>query len=405
MFASFTGGVCGMFADLAEPAKADLIPLAAELRTRLSELTGLPAGAVQNPFDATTEGLPHARGIVEAIQASGNYDALLMNSDPPRNDDETARYESVVGELRAVQDRGLFVASYGAAHRDPNEFGVRTALRLGVPYLQGTTGVRALSNAQRYGEWQARRREAAPTPDPERKARIHELIGGESGSLSERTSKAILAEYDIPITFERVVTSGAEAAAVAAEIGFPVVLKVVSPDIPHKSEAGGVLLDLKDAEAVRAGYTQIVANVRSYKPDASLQGVLVSEMVVGATEFFVGVTSDPAIGPIVVAGLGGIYIEVFKDAVTAVPPVTAAQAGELIQGLQSAPLLNGARGRAPLDSAAFADVIAKVSQLAVENGGLIREVDINPLLVLPNGRGVRAADALMIAQPKEPAHV
>jgi acyl-CoA synthetase (NDP forming) len=192
--------------------------------------------------------------------------------------------------------------------------------------------------------------------------------------------------------------SADEAAEFADHIGYPVVLKVVSPDIPHKSEAGGVILDLRDAAAVRVAFGQIVQNAHEYDPQASIDGVLVSEMVVGGTEFFVGVTSDDTIGPIVVAGLGGIYVETIKDAVTTTPPVSSDRARELLMDLQSAPLLRGVRGLPALDIDAFADVISKVSRLAVENRDFITEIDINPLLVLPEGRGVRAVDALVVVR-------
>jgi acetyltransferase len=396
MFLSFTGGVCGLFADLAEPAGVDLGDLQPGLRSSIADATGLPPAAVNNPLDATTEGVPHLRRILELIEASGDYSSVLMNADPPRNADEVAMLGGMVAELKRLQDRGMFVAGYGAVGREPNEVGVTAAHDWGVPYLQGEIGVKALSNVQRYGVWRGRPLESADEVDAERRERVRSLIDARTGALSESVSKSILAEYGIAVTAERSATTAEEAAAAAAGIGFPVGLKVISPDLPHKSDAGGVLLDLRDAEAVRAGFDQIVANARAYKPSASIEGVLVSEMVVGATEFFVGITSDDALGPIVVAGLGGIYVEVFGDAVTSLPPVTTERAAELLGGLASAALLRGVRGQAPLDISAFADVVARVGRLAVEQRGLVRELDINPLLVLPDGRGARAADALLV---------
>jgi acetyltransferase len=398
MFLSFTGGVCGMFADLAEPAGIDLVPFTGELRSSLATATGLAAEAIHNPFDATMEGVPNQRSILDLVERSGAYDAVLMNNDAPRNDDEVVMLRGMIGELRALRDRGMFVAAYGAAQREPNDIGVAAMGDWGVPYLQGAVGIRALGHAQAYGRWKSRRSVLPIAIDDERRERVRSGVGGRVGALSEQRSKAVLAEYGIPLTAEGVMQSADEAAEFADHIGYPVVLKVVSPDIPHKSEAGGVILDLRDAAAVRVAFGQIVQNAHEYDPQASIDGVLVSEMVVGGTEFFVGVTSDDTIGPIVVAGLGGIYVETIKDAVTTTPPVSSDRARELLMDLQSAPLLRGVRGLPALDIDAFADVISKVSRLAVENRDFITEIDINPLLVLPEGRGVRAVDALVVVR-------
>ncbi|MFN8514826.1 MAG: acetate--CoA ligase family protein [Chloroflexia bacterium] len=191
----------------------------------------------------------------------------------------------------------------------------------GVPFLQGfENGLRAVAALIRYGEfqerWQAARgkeQESGGTGEQERKGRALALLrGAGAGGPTEAEGKALLALYGIKTPGERLATSAADAVAAAREIGFPVVLKIVSPQIQHKTEAGGVLLNVADEAAVAAGYAQIVASARRYNAGAEIQGVSVQEMVQGGRELIVGMNNDPQFGPAVVVGLGGIFVEIMK---------------------------------------------------------------------------------------------
>jgi len=396
MFVSFTGGVCGLFADLAQANGIEIPPFDDVLQKELAQITSLSATSVLNPFDSTFEGIPALPEILRQVEASGAYDCVVVATDPFRTPEEHAAFGYIPSTALEVRGRGLYVVAFTPFHRDPTEFAIKTTAG-GLSYLNGPIGVLALRNAQRYGSWVSRGADTCPEVDQARQRLVRSLIGADDGALSEHQSKAILVEYGIPVTKDEITHSADAAAAAAVAIGFPVVLKIVSADIPHKSEAGGVILSLESEGAVRRAYDEIVANCRRHDPSATIEGVLVSEMVVGGTEFFVGVTTDPSIGPIVVAGLGGIYVEALNDTVTALPPVSAQRASELLRSLKSASVLAGARGKPPLDLDAFAETVARVSTLAAESRGLIDELDINPLLVLPNGRGVRAVDALVVA--------
>lgn len=402
-FTSFTGGVCGLLADQAAPAGVELTELPEPVRGSLSETTGL--SSVLNPFDITTEGLPHVPQILDTIAGSGAYDVAMIYTGDPRIPDDLPQLESLAAELLAVRERGLFVASFSGVELEPTEFGVGAMKELGIPFLRGQSGVGALGHAIWYGRRLAEIAEESAQPvilpaivPAIAPARAGPLLDGRSGALSETDSKALMAAYGIATPAEELATSADEAARIASRLGFPVVLKVVSADVPHKSDAGGVLVGLADAEAAAKGYAQILANAAQHVPEARIDGVLVCEMVTEAAEFFVGITSDDALGPIVVAGLGGVYIEIIKDAVAAVPPITPARAAELLRSLKSAPLLDGARGRPPLDLEAFAEAFATVSRIAAAHRGIITELDINPLFVLPDGQGVRAADALVVVR-------
>lgn len=400
MFVSFTGGVCGLFADLAQANEIDVPPFGDTLQQQLAQITGLARMSVLNPFDSTFEGIPALPEILKRVEASQAYDCIVVATDPFRTPEEHEAFGYIPASALEVRTRGQYVVAFTPFHRDPTEFAIEST-RGGLSYLNGPLGVLALRNAQVYGAWVARRREQPPTVDPARQQLVSSLVGTDGGSLSEHQSKAILATYGIAVTKDELACSADEAAGAAADIGFPVVLKIVSADIPHKSEVGGVILSLGSEDDVRRGYDEIVANCRRHHPEATIDGVLVSEMVTGGTEFFVGVTTDASIGPIVVAGLGGIYVETLKDTVTALPPLSSERATELLQSLKSAALLAGTRGQPSLDLRAFAETVAKVSLLVTENRGLIQELDINPLIVLPDGRGVRAVDALVVARTAE----
>jgi len=209
----------------------------------------------------------------------------------------------------------------------------------------------------------------------------------------------LVAAYGIPTPPERLATTPEEAAAMAREIGFPVVLKIVSPDILHKSDIGGVILDVRDAAAARAGFATLVARATTTQPAAVVRRVQVQKMVTGGQEVIVGVKRDPIFGPLVMFGLGGIYVEALADVSFRLAPLTEFDAWEMIGEVRSAKLLAGVRGAAPADRPALVDAIVRIGQLATERPE-IAELDVNPLLVLPEGQGVVAVDVRVIIDPR-----
>jgi acetate---CoA ligase (ADP-forming) len=220
-------------------------------------------------------------------------------------------------------------------------------------------------------------------------------LRGRRQDLAEHEAKALLADYGITPTRETLAATREAAVAAAQAIGFPVVMKIQSADIPHKTEAGGVRIGLADAAAVAAAYDEIVANARRHVPGAVLDGVLVQEMVRGAVEVIVGVQNDPSFGPALMFGLGGIHAEVMKDVTFRLAPVSGAEARAMLREIRAWPLLDGARGAAKADAEALADALERVSALAIDLREQLAELDINPLFVLPQGQGVRAGDALI----------
>ena len=205
-----------------------------------------------------------------------------------------------------------------------------------------------------------------------------------------------MALYDIPITGEEVATSEEHAAQIVNKIGYPVALKIDSPDILHKTEAGGLKLNINTNEELISAYNEVLDNCRKYDPKATINGVLVQQMVKGGTEVIVGVNNDPQFGPTIMFGLGGIFVEILKDVSLRVAPLARDDAMDMIKEIKGFKVLAGARGREKADISAIADVLVKVSHLAMELEDTVAELDINPLLVLPEGKGVCVADALVI---------
>jgi acetyltransferase len=219
-----------------------------------------------------------------------------------------------------------------------------------------------------------------------------------SGSLSEYDSKRLLAAYGIPITRQELVDSAEAAVGAAARIGGRVVLKIDSPDVQHKSDVGGVRLGLAGERAVRQAYHDIMTAVRQAHPEARLNGILVQEMLPtnDSIEIIVGMTRDPQCGPAVMFGLGGIYVEVLEDVALRVAPLKEEDAWGMMDEIRGAALLDGARGRPPVDKSAIAHVLLQLSTLAMQLGDRISAIDINPLVVFPAGQGATAADALVV---------
>jgi len=175
------------------------------------------------------------------------------------------------------------------------------------------------------------------------------------------------------------------------EIGYPVVMKIVSPDIIHKSDAGGVKVGLKNDNEIRAAFKDILNNAKSYKSDAQIKGILVQEMITSAKEIILGAKQDPLFGPLIMVGLGGIYVEILKDVVFRLAPIDEHDAEKMVESIRAIKLLKGIRGETPSDLAAVVDSLQRLSQL-ITDFPEIEEFDINPLLVLERGKGARVAD-------------
>jgi acyl-CoA synthetase (NDP forming) len=213
--------------------------------------------------------------------------------------------------------------------------------------------------------------------------------------LLEPEAKTVCIKCGIPVTNFKVAKNETEAVKLAEQIGYPIVLKIVSPDIIHKSDVGGVIIGLKTAKDVQNAYHQILKNVKKHKADAKIAGVLVQEMAPPSTEVIVGAIKDPQFGPALMFGLGGIFVEVLKDVTFRVAPITEDEACEMVTEVKAYPLLKGYRGQPPADTEAIVQILLKTSRLVMEHQE-IKELDLNPIMVYE--KGAKTVDARIILE-------
>ena len=211
--------------------------------------------------------------------------------------------------------------------------------------------------------------------------------------LYEYEAKHLFTLFDLPVTRIHVAKSIEEAVEAANRIGYPIVLKIVSPQILHKSDAGGVIVGVKDDQGIRDGYSKIIENAKNYKPDADITGILVQEMAPDGTEIIIGSTTDPTFGPTLMFGLGGIFVEILKDVSFRVAPITMTDATEMIDEIKAKKILEGVRGMPPSHKPTLAEILFKTSGMLMECPE-IKELDMNPVLAYPDG--ARIVDARII---------
>jgi acyl-CoA synthetase (NDP forming) len=389
-----SGGACSLLGDLAAGTRLEVPDFGPETKAALKEI--LPVfGTPQNPLDTTGLIVLDMSLLPRSLAAIGaGFDAALVVWDPPR--DAGLSPERTESRLRAVADAvrsspiPAFLTSYVAS--ELTAFGQAAVVRHGVHFSNGMElAVRALDAAVGYAE--NRRRLLAKGTPPAPAAGV-EPVG--SGPLSELMSLRLLGGGGIPVPPERVARSPLEAARMGREAGFPVVLKVNSADIRHKTEVGAVRLHCLTPEEAASAYRDIVAAVAMNAPGARIDGVLVNRQVFPVAELIAGIATDPHFGPMLLVGLGGIFVEVLSDFALRMPPIDFDDAVDMLSELRGRAVLEGARGAPRGDVHAAAVALVRLGRMAVEHRDRVEAIDLNPLFVLPDGEGVLAGDALVI---------
>jgi len=391
---SLSGGNVVQIADVGEQLGLEWPAYGEDTRRRLAEI--LPAyGTPTNPTDITSLASGQRdllKRALDAIASDANVDVMAPVFTFPK----AAELDQIV-QLAQTIDKPVVAIVTGACLED-EAYGVERIVGKGVPaYREISTAMSAIRAAAGYGEFLRgfRRRDTlrrpsgistAPTP-------AFPLEGREQG-LTERASKQLLARYGVPVTPDMLARSADEALAHARTIGFPVVLKIDSPDIAHKTDAGGVRLHLASEAAVRAAFDEILAAARSYNAAAQVNGVIVAPMAAPGLELMLGSLVDSTFGPVVAVGLGGIHAEVLRDIAYRAAPVDRIEAQAMLHELKAFRLFEGVRGERPRDIAAIADAIERLSWLAHDFRDEISEIDVNPLVAYE--RGVLALDALVV---------
>lgn len=396
---SSSGGGSVYLADLCVDAGLEVAQLSSQTKQALEDT--LPSFVtVNNPVDLTSHAMVEEGLLQKALHAvleDPNIDLVLLYFNVAG--DNTGHIIHQIKEAYYASDKPMMCI--GWSHDEQAHSLLQELMKqAGLPNTQQVEhGVKALASLASFAE-QHRNRLQHKTNQPvvisqNSNAGRQYLESFTRKQLTENEGKQLLKLYNIPVAKEEVAISPEEAVNLAEKIGYPVALKILSPDILHKTEVGGVILNLNSKEEVLDGYRQITSNVNAKAPQAQIDGVLVSEMVPPGRELILGIKNDATFGNVLVVGMGGIFVEVLRDFVSAVPPITRYEGEAIIKRLKGYSILKSFRNFGPADLESIVDVLLRLSQMAIDLEGIIEELEINPLIVGEQGQGVKAVDALV----------
>ncbi|GAB3673835.1 acetate--CoA ligase family protein [Salinisphaera aquimarina] len=385
-----SGGVGILMADTAVKLGLDVAPMPQAAQDELHAMWS--TATTRNPVDTTAQPVadPHMPADFQRVMLrDGNYDVLInFLSMLPLAPALADKLRPPLQTLRAdYPDAVLMIAALCTpeARQGFEDDGY-------LVYEDPTAAVETASALTVLGERMAASKPWSRDTDPA-------LATLESGRrYGEYECLQLLEAAGVPSVPARRAENAAAAAEAATELGFPVVLKIASADILHKSDAGCVELNLVDEASVRAAFDRIIANARHHHPEAALDGVLVAKMLGGGVEMAIGVQNDPTFGPMVMAGLGGVFIEILEDVTFELAPFDDAQAKAMLERLRGYSLLTGARGRSVADVDALVATLVRLSEFAAANADVLDSIDINPLMVMTAGQGLAAADAVILTR-------
>lgn len=345
-----------------------------------------------NPLD-TTATLAHDpvgySTLIKTVMSDPQINMVVCGFTPHPTLDSDVTLHIAQGLVKAKEGpdaKPVLMMPFMECSRAPE---IRNMLRdAGIPILPTSTyGFRLVKHLADFVSYQYAEKETACGPADE------SLTEKPLKYLSEFEGKKKLAEWGIPSADSRLVNTPEEVQAAVAELGFPLVAKICSADILHKTDIGGVKLGIRDVESAQKAFGEILENAAKHCPDAKIEGVLLQKMVEKGLEIIIGVKNDPQLGPAVMCGLGGVFVELFKDVSLCPAPVSRKEAMDMVLSLKSAKLITGYRGSAPLDLEALVDVIVKAGEMAKAQKNTLTEMDINPLFVYE--KGVCAVDAVL----------
>jgi acyl-CoA synthetase (NDP forming) len=390
-----SGGSAVWMADILSAHGLELPVLEDDIQARIMNL--LPSyGSAQNPIDATAQAIGEVgyAKLVEIVRQSERIDTILLISSLA-NPERAKKLGAEMADITAAIDKPILLSTYTIA----TPASIAAIAAAGIPcYTSMPSCARAIRALVDYGRFRERLARRAPVEatEPAMRDAVAGALAASGPVLTEVASKALLTSYGVPLPPEALTTSEAEAAAAAAKIGGAVALKVQSPDILHKTEAGAVMLGLNGEAAVRDGYRTVLGRAQTAHPNAKIDGVLVQAMARRGREIILGISRDPDFGPMLMVGLGGIHVEVLKDVAFAPVPLGAEEALDLIGQLKGTALLDAVRGEPAADREALAALMAALSRFAADHADTIAEIDLNPVIVHPAGEGLTIVDALIV---------
>ena len=390
-----SGGSAVWMADILSAHGLELPVIEEDLQRRMMALLPSYASA-QNPIDATAQAIGEVgyAPMVELVAQSERIDTILLISSLA-NPERAKKLAGEMAELTARIDKPILLSTYTTA----TPASIAAIAGAGIPcYTSMPSCARAIKALVDYGRFQEKlaRRQPAEESAPAMRDEVARALAAAGAVLTEVASKQLLARYGVPLPPEALATSEDEAVAAAAKISGTVALKVQSPAIVHKTEAGAVMLGLSGDTAVRDGYRAVLARAKAASPNAKIDGVLVQAMAKRGREMILGVTRDPDFGPMLMVGLGGIHVEVLKDVAFAPVPLGTEDALDLIGQLKGAALLEAVRGEPASDRDALARLMVALSRFAADHADAIAEIDLNPVIVHAAGEGLTIVDALIV---------
>lgn len=351
-----------------------------------------PHGSARNPVDIVGDAdFNRFERVLTEVLANKDVSAIVTMCTPSATLDYNDLAKTII-KTSNNSGKTMLAALMGLAEGEENK---KILSDGGIPhFMYAEPAIRTLEAMFRYSRW-LERDDSLPKEfqvDKMRVKNVFDRVKKENRrNLLEEEGYEILKAYGFSTPKNFLATNEKEAIKSSNEIGYPVVMKIVSPEIVHKSESGGVKVGIRNQDQARKAFNDILANVKSYNPDATVKGVLVQEMIESAKETILGSKRDPMFGPLIMFGLGGIYVEILKDVVFRLAPINGQDAKEMIESIKSIKLLKGARGEQPSDIEGIEESLQRLSQL-VTDFPEIEEFDMNPLLVLEKGKGVRAVD-------------
>jgi acetate---CoA ligase (ADP-forming) len=381
---TLSGGAGVLISDVAESVGLAMPEMPQDAQGRLKELVSFCAP--RNPVDATAQvgnDVSLLSKFTESLVNDGGYSSILGFFTMVGSARRWPLMREQLDLVRTKYPDRLYVLSLIAPPERISELEADGW----ICHEDPTRAVVAIDAMGRLGV-----SFAAPSPQPA--PEVGKVVLP-AATPSEAEAKRLLAAAGIVSAPEQACASAAEAVAAAERFGFPVVMKILSPDILHKSEIGGVLLDVSDAAAVRDGHDLLLERAKQAAPTARIEGVLVAKQLKGGVECIMGIHRDPVFGPMAMFGVGGIFVEILKDVVFHRCPFGTDVAGAMIRSIKGAPLLQGARGRPPADINALAEMLSRLSAFAVAAGPALASIDLNPVFAMPEGQGAFAADAVI----------
>ena len=387
-----SGGAGGWMADTAAAAGLEIPELDTATRTSIDALLP-PYGTSHNPVDGTAQVI-RQKGYAEMsemIAASDNVDAVIAVSsarNPVGWEHERDRLMRVGRETK----KPILLWAYHLPHPDVQKLVSQAGFSIYSNLRNCATTLSAMADYRAFREDFLKPTEVKTIDVDKKEARAR--LDQSGPVLSEHEARHVLKTYGIGYGAGILLERAEDTAKLS--IDGPAVLKVQSPEIPHKTDAGAIALNIQGKQALKAAFEMITTKARAFAPDAHIQGVSVQPMAADGVDVILGIHRDDSFGPMLMLGLGGIHVEVLKDVIFAPVPIQADEARRLIRRLKAAPILDGLRGAAPADVDALIDVIVRLSQFAADFAGEIDEIDLNPIRVHPQGEGVSLLDALII---------